>query len=200
MEDPNQLLANPFNFRIHPAYQQEALADILGEVGWVTTIIVNRTTGHVLDGHLRVSEAIKHGEAEIPVTYVELTEQEELEILATFDPIKELAGKTKKRAQALAERVRANTDALRQLVESLKPPLDVTKREAKETITKDKEAEINAVFAFGEFRILLPQAELSQWWEAQLTQFDGNRQQAVNDILRRLGVALEADHDGQPVA
>lgn len=88
--EPDQLLANPRNFRIHPKHQQDALEGVLNEVGWVDDVIVNRTTGHIIDGHLRVSLALRRGES-VPVKYVELTESEEALILATFDPISALA-------------------------------------------------------------------------------------------------------------
>jgi DNA modification methylase len=89
-EDPEQLLANPFNARIHPKFQQESLKAILDEVGWVDRVIVNRTSGHVLDGHLRVALAITAGE-QVPVEYVELNEREEQLILSTFDWITQQA-------------------------------------------------------------------------------------------------------------
>ncbi len=54
-EDADQLLANPANWRIHPRAQRDALAGVLSEVGWVQDVIINRRTGHVVDGHLRVS-------------------------------------------------------------------------------------------------------------------------------------------------
>jgi len=195
-ESPHQLLANPFNWRIHPTYQQEALADVLDEVGWVRRIIVNKTTGHIVDGHLRVMEAMKNDEQRVPVAYVELSETEEAEILATFDPIKELAQKNDQRAQALADRARARSNALKLMVESLRPPQTVSKNEAKATISKERQAQANAVFALGEFRLILPQAELAEWWEALLTRYEGNRQKAVTHILDVIGLQMEVNHDG----
>jgi hypothetical protein len=41
-EDPEQLLANPKNWRIHPKAQQDALAGVLAQVGWVQDVIVNQ--------------------------------------------------------------------------------------------------------------------------------------------------------------
>lgn len=49
-EPPDQLLANPRNWRVHPKGQQDALAGALDEVGWVTGVIVNRRSGCVVDG------------------------------------------------------------------------------------------------------------------------------------------------------
>lgn len=57
-EAPDQLLANPRNWRIHPKAQQDALAGVLSEVGWVQNVIVNQRTGYVIDGHARVALAI----------------------------------------------------------------------------------------------------------------------------------------------
>ena len=90
-ENPEQLLANPENFRRHPDRQKEWLRAGLSEIGWVAPIIVNRTTGHVVDGHLRVEEAMRQGQATVPVSYVELSPDEERRILAIFDRITGMA-------------------------------------------------------------------------------------------------------------
>jgi hypothetical protein len=90
-EPPDQLLANPQNWRVHPRRQQKALEQALDKIGWVTEVIVNQTTGHVVDGHLRVGLAISAGEPTVPVTYVELSEDEERMALASLDPITGLA-------------------------------------------------------------------------------------------------------------
>lgn len=97
-EAPDQLLANPQNWRIHPGFQQEALKGVLDEIGWISQIIVNQVTGHVIDGHLRAAVAISKGEKSVPVTYVKLSPDEERLALATFDPLSALAGSD---AQAL---------------------------------------------------------------------------------------------------
>ena len=84
-ERPDQLLANPRNWRIHPQSQQQALARLLDKVGWVQRIIVNQRTGHVVDGHLRVAMAISRNEPTVPVQYVDLSEDEEALVLASLD-------------------------------------------------------------------------------------------------------------------
>jgi hypothetical protein len=86
-EAPDQLLANPKNWRIHPKFQQDALAGVLREVGIVQNVIVNQRTGFVVDGHLRVGLALREGQENVPITYVDLSEAEEALILATLDPI-----------------------------------------------------------------------------------------------------------------
>src|SRR5713101_10046040 len=89
-EDPEQLLANPKNWRIHPKAQQDALAGVLAEVGWVQDVIVNKRTGFVVDGHARVALPISAGER-VPVVYVDLSEKEEALILVTLDPLSAMA-------------------------------------------------------------------------------------------------------------
>lgn len=90
-EAPDQLLASPFNWRIHPAIQQQTLEAAIEKVGYIRSVTVNQVTGHIIDGHLRVVLALRSGEPEIDVEYVNLTPHEELLALATIDPIAELA-------------------------------------------------------------------------------------------------------------
>lgn len=89
--DPRTLKANPLNWRKHPEEQQSALNTVLGEIGWVDGVLVNRTTGLIIDGQGRVELAVKRKEKSIPVDYVELTEAEERKILAVLDPIGDMA-------------------------------------------------------------------------------------------------------------
>jgi ParB-like chromosome segregation protein Spo0J len=91
MAAPEELLANPRNFRIHPTAQRLALTAALEDIGWISPVIVNQSTGTVVDGHLRVAVALEKGEPEIPVDYVALTEEEEGQALATLDPITAMA-------------------------------------------------------------------------------------------------------------
>ena len=90
-EAPDTLLANPRNFRRHPKHQQDALAGVLRDVGVVQNVIVNRTTGLVVDGHARIALAVLHKQTTIPITYVELSEDEEAIILATLDALADMA-------------------------------------------------------------------------------------------------------------
>lgn len=98
----SDFLANEANWRIHPQAQQDALDKILGDVGFVTGVIVNlrsdkswganRGVETMIDGHARVGRALDRGEDTlVPVIYVDLTPDEERLVLATFDPIGEMA-------------------------------------------------------------------------------------------------------------
>jgi DNA methylase len=100
-EAPDQLLANPANWRIHPKAQQDALAGALDAVGWVQQVLVNRRTGFVVDGHARVALALSRGEPAVPVLYVDLSPEEEALVLATLDPIGAMAGRDDEKLKAL---------------------------------------------------------------------------------------------------
>lgn len=124
-ESPEQLLANPKNWRIHPRSQEEALAGVLSDVGWVATVLVNRQTGFVVDGHLRVAHAISKGEAEVPVTYLDLTEDEENKVLATFDPLAAIAGTDRAKLDELLADIATDDAGLDDLLDSLRAEPDV---------------------------------------------------------------------------
>jgi len=117
--DPEQLLANPRNWRIHPLSQQNAVSDVLDQVGWVQQVIVNETTGHLVDGHLRVGLAISRGETSIPVVYVQLTESEERLVLASLDPLAGLAATDDEMLRDLVADVDASGAALTGLLADL---------------------------------------------------------------------------------
>jgi len=115
----SDLKANPKNWRKHPTAQQNALAGVLDEVGWVTQVIWNRRTGHLIDGHLRVDLAAKRKEKTVPVNVVDLSEEEEAMILATFDPISAMAEADKQMLAGLMESIETEDAAIRDLLRGL---------------------------------------------------------------------------------
>ena len=115
---PEQLQANPRNPRIHGAQQKAAMSAMLTDVGWVATVIVNRTTGLIIDGHMRVG-LTPPGEA-IPVSFVELTEAEESEVLALMDPIGNMASFDPDAIKLLTDGLSLG-DALADMVKELVP-------------------------------------------------------------------------------
>ena len=121
-EAPDQLLANPKNWRTHPVNQREALRGALDQVGWVQQVMVNRVTGHIVDGHARVEEALTRGEASVPVLYVELEPHEEDVVLATLDPIGALATRDDERLRMLLAEVEFDSEALRAMTDALVLP------------------------------------------------------------------------------
>lgn len=120
--DPAELTANPANWRQHPLEQRRALTGALATVGWVQQALVNKRTGHLVDGHARVEEAIAKGEPMVPVLYVDLSEEEEALVLATLDPIAAMATKDQAAVAELVGGISVDDTALRRLLGDLAGP------------------------------------------------------------------------------
>lgn len=117
--DPKTLVPNPANWRQHPSHQRAALSGVLTEIGWVQDVIVNKTTGNLVDGHLRLGIALDNDEPSVPVGYVELTEDEERLILATLDPLAELAVADSESLARLIEELEVDDESLQGLLDDL---------------------------------------------------------------------------------
>lgn len=125
--DPEKLLAHPKNWRSHSPDQESAVEGLLEEIGWVNSVVVNKTTGRLIDGHLRVELAKKRHEGNIPVVYVELTEKEEELVLAMLDPLGDLAGMDPNKLEALLGSLDPESMALQKLISDLEEELGVGK-------------------------------------------------------------------------
>jgi len=117
--DPRALVANPRNWRSHPASQRAAINGVLKDVGWVSRVLVNRTTGFMIDGHLRVEEAIRSGAPTVPVDYVELDEREEAVVLATLDPIGAMATTERERLGEVLQLAASEDERVQAVLASL---------------------------------------------------------------------------------
>lgn len=82
-------------------------------------MIVNRTTGNLVDGHLRVLLAEKAGEKAVPVTYVELSENEEKVVLSFLDPLSAMAVTDKEMLEQLLRDIEVDDERLKELIKEL---------------------------------------------------------------------------------
>lgn len=120
MCDPSTLIPHPDNWRIHGDTQRAAINDILTDIGWAGCTLVNVNSNHILNGHLRQEEAIKVG-SEIPVLWIDVTEEEELTLLATIDPMSTMAGTDWSKLSEIQSRVAgAISESVATLVEDVK--------------------------------------------------------------------------------
>lgn len=113
--DPKLLPPNPKNWRIHSQRQRSTYKAFQEKYGWLSLGIFNLASNKLLDGHMRVDEAIKAKTPLIPIIVVDHPEEGENEILATFDNI-----------GLLAQR---NEDALKSLTKSVDNALESVKTE-----------------------------------------------------------------------
>ena len=98
-----------------------ALAGVLDEVGYIATVLVNRRTGRLVGGHLRVDLARVRGEATIPVTYVDLSEDEERLVLASLDPLAAMATTDEAKLREILADVSVDSEALAAMLAGLAP-------------------------------------------------------------------------------
>lgn len=174
-----QFLANPLNWRLHPEFQQEALSGALDEIGWIDEVTVNKRTGRVVDGHLRVTLALRQGEQEpVPYREIDVSEDQEYLALATKDPIAALAATDSTQLNEVLHQVATGDAALQQMLDEM---------------TFD--AEIAALIAGGEpeggrqlgdrrkqVKVVLYVDQLSTFEEAILSTDNPNRGEALAEI------------------
>ena len=126
----DQIVANPSNWRIHPHVQMEALSGVLGDVGIVQNIVINRRTSEqwapgdrnvetLVDGAARVLLALREGQTTLPTTYVDLTPGEEAEVLVTLDPLAAMAGADREHLAALLQEVQSGSSAVQRMLSEL---------------------------------------------------------------------------------
>lgn len=137
MVAPDQLLANPLNARRHPGSQRDALRASLNELGWIAPVIVNETTGHLVDGHARVEEALRAGVESVPVVTVRISENQERLALATYDPITAMATYDTGTLDMLLREVSTGEAALQSLLSDLAEDFHVTGLDGDENADRD---------------------------------------------------------------
>lgn len=120
MVPPEELVNNPDNWREHPRYQADSLQAVLDQVGIVETIKVNINSGKIVDGHLRVKLALESHQPTIPVSYLDLTPEEEALILSTLDPLGALADANQNKLNELLDRAKTPDPKLQALLEYLR--------------------------------------------------------------------------------
>lgn len=112
-----EFIPNEYNFRLHPETQRQALRGSLSDLGWIQRVIVNRTTGNLIDGHARIAEAMLLGNNTlVPYTEVELTEDEERLALTVLDPIAAEAETSRVKLEALLSQVTTGNAAVMELL------------------------------------------------------------------------------------
>lgn len=114
----DQFLAHPQNARIHPKFQREAMRAALNTVGFVAPVLEAKS-GYLVDGHERIWQALQNDNALVPYVKLDIDENEEAFILATFDPLTALADYDKPLLKELLGNVDSDDIAIQQLLSQL---------------------------------------------------------------------------------
>lgn len=120
----SELIPNPKNWRVHPVAQQEGLRTMLAKVGYADAVIVRETSAGLMlvDGHMRAEVT---PDVEVPVLVTDLTEAEADEVLATLDPISQMATPDVDALKALIEGLDKGNEQLNTLLEDISDTYNV---------------------------------------------------------------------------
>lgn len=180
--DPGTLMPNPKNWRKHPDFQKLVVSGALESMGWIQSVIVNTTTGNLIDGHLRVALALERKEPLVPVTFVTLTEAEEREALATLDPIAALAEQDSAALIDLTRGMKVGADAVDVLISQLRAQAEAA---LKNVIPRETPG--GGTHTSGEFwpviRVRIPE-DVYELWKAWADAWDGNESGAMQFVLK----------------
>jgi hypothetical protein len=131
---------NPLNWRKHPKRQRESLETVMAdpEVGWAGVLLLNLSSGKLIDGHLRTEIDLSAANLPdwLPVCYGHWSDAAERKILLTLDPIAALATEDAQMLKALSDSVSAQiADTLGSLEEAEQNPVWTLVRELENEAT-----------------------------------------------------------------
>lgn len=116
----SELMANPWNHRTHPEKQRRVVAASIEELGFVKSVLWNEVTGHIVDGHERVSQALSVGpDTLVDIEVVRLTPEEERKALLLLDASSELAEVDALQLDSLVADCSFDLDALNDLASEM---------------------------------------------------------------------------------
>ena len=135
----SELIPNPRNWRTHPKKQREALAGILGEIGYADALIARETDAglELIDGHLRKETT---PDQEVPVLVLDVNEEEANKLLLTLDPLAAMAEAEAVKLKDLVESVETQSEALEKMIADTAAEFDAFE---KVDIEEGPEAEID---------------------------------------------------------
>lgn len=162
-----ELKENPKNWRKHPKPQAEGLNGVLSEIGWVTGVIYNKQTGRLIDGHLRVELAIKNSESEVPVTVVDLTEEEENAILISFDPLSAMAQTNHEALAALIAGITTTNPQVRDLIDRIQKKSQIVTQPQQDSalLTAPARVKEGDVWKLGQHLLMCADCTIYTSWE-----------------------------------
>ena len=188
----SSIVAHPLNFRVHPDTQRAAVSEAIDRVGWIEEVLVNKTTGRLLNGHLRVELAAARGE-QVPVTLVELSEAEERLVLASLDPLGGLAVEDSERLAELLSTLELGSSVLDTMLSTNAQDAQLS-RLFDDTGDDDTVSTGPRLPGFGQnITIVIPAKDLALFERAVRATDKMNRGEAVAEICREYLSSLQTD-------
>lgn len=163
----DQITPHPNNPRKHPAAQREAVEASFDVLGQIAPIVINVNNGYLVDGEERSWLALSQGDdAELDAVWVDLSDDEHLLALTTFDWLTQMAVYDRDSLDTLLQQVNTDNAALQSLLSELAeaqgvvdfdetPPGDPGAAIDRATELRDKYGvERNQVWIVGRHRIM----------------------------------------------
>jgi hypothetical protein len=115
----SELVANEKNWREHDRRQQDAMIELLSEVGYADALIAYEVADgklKLINGHMRAGLS---PDSEVPVLVLDVTEEEADKLLATFDPVSSFAVTNKEKLKSLLDTLKINNHDMRHALSSM---------------------------------------------------------------------------------
>ena len=115
----SELRPNPRNWRTHPTAQQDALRGMLAEIGYAGALLARETDDgelELIDGHLRAETT---PDAIVPVLVLDVSAEEAAKLLATYDPLSQLAETNVEVLEDLLRDVATESEAVQAMLDDL---------------------------------------------------------------------------------
>ena len=127
--EAGSLAENPNNWRRHSEEQLQSIRELLEdpEVGWAGVLLYNERTKRIIDGHAR--KKVSDPKAPVPVLIGNWSEQAEAKILATLDPVGQMAAGDAAAYAALVQSVEADGLWVRDLLHNTQAGLNAAATE-----------------------------------------------------------------------
>lgn len=191
--EAGSLADNPSNWRRHPKGQTTALKTMLGDVGWAGALLYNEQTGRLIDGHAR-KDAVDP-KTVVPVLVGRWSEDQEMKILATLDPLGAMAEADAGAMESLLAEVDLNGKGLDDLTSLLDLLADdpeeedrapAQSRAGKASATPRKRGPRVMRFTCGSFTFDVPRQHYDSWLSDIESKTGSDADQVIKELKRRL--------------
>ncbi len=115
--NPRTIAEHDLNWKNHPSLQRESYADFLTEVGWAGALLYNKRSRRLLDGHMRLQDALLRNLDKLPTLSIEVDEETERKILLFLDRIGSMYDMRRQATERLAALVATKSRNLQAILQ-----------------------------------------------------------------------------------